>query len=124
MSKKRLVLFICIIAAVIVIIFGITSAANEYSISADTYYVTKVEYSSDHIDIHGGSTDSAKIFTGFYTYDTVGDTLFIRPYFTIVHLADRSGDFILSVDADKNKVTKVFLVGKSMKDIKLVWPGQ
>jgi|GEM_PF-5099061 len=124
MSRKRLILLVCILAAVIIIIFGITSAANEYSISADSYYVTKVEYSSNRIDIHGGLTNSAKIFTGFFTYDTVGDTLFIRPYFTVIRLADRSGAFIISVDADKSKVTKVFLVGKSMKDIKQVWPEQ
>lgn len=122
MLKKRfypaIIIFFVVVALIVTV--GITTIWK-YSASADSYYVNKIAFADRSIDIHGGTTDVSKKFTGFYSNGVIGDCLYIKPFFTASTDPESSHDFKIGVTTEKNAVNRIILLGNKSSDAKLVW---
>lgn len=120
--KKRFYLAVIIFFVVVALIVtaGI-STFWKYSVSADSYYVNKIEFVDQSIDINCGTTDRSKKFTGLYIYKVIGDCLYIKPFFTDSTDLESSRDFYIGAKTDQNTVNRVVLLGNKSSDAKLIW---
>lgn len=121
MFKKRGYLLILVILLGLLIAEQIIMKVVITSVSAESFYVTKITLTDNNIDIHGGTTNSSIRFTGFFTYKIKGDSLYVKPYYSVI-ASKRSGDFkILIKVGNVNIIRKIFIVGKKNDDLKQIW---
>lgn len=121
MFKKRSFLLVLIVLVGLLIVF-ITEKLIVVSVSADSYYVTKITYTDNKIDVHGGITNSSIRFTGFFTYRVIGDSLYIKPFYSVVTSSKHNGDFKIGIKVKNGNIKKIYIVGMQNNDLKQIWP--
>lgn len=124
LKKKYYFITAIVLVGLLLLLVAGNLIDKEFSVSANTYFITKITFTDKDVDIHGGTTDSAKRFTGFYLSRTVGDTLFIKPFYSTIASSNRNSDFKLGVGTSDKKIAKIYMIGRLGGYVKQIWPEE
>lgn len=113
--KRYLLAAIGIIFLISIILLGSHNTSNNL-------YVKSVSFKDNLVDIHGGTAESGKGFTGLFTYKIRNKSLYLRPVYFIVTPLNPNGEFKIGVNNGADKIEKVYLEGSGWNDSKQVWP--
>ena len=119
-KKKYLITGIVLAGLVLLLIVG-NLIDKKFSVNANTYFVTEVTCTDKQVDIQGGSTDNQKRFTGFFIFKIVGNTLYIKPFYSTTASSNRNNYFALGIGTSGKEITKIYLVGRIGGHVKQIW---
>lgn len=120
MSKRKKVILVIFIPVLITTITIITYLSVGIEINTGSIFVQNASLNNESIQVTGDTASSGLAYAG-YSYNTNGDSLFIKLRYVLANPIHKYGAFNISIKEIPKNIKKVYIQGKETSDIKLVW---
>lgn len=118
--NRKIALFTIIGLILVFIASGIAYSFIGNKVDTGSLQIKEIDAANNKLYIAGTTINSGMAFVG-YDYSIVKDSLYLTTRYVLVNPFHKNGDFNITINSNFAEINKIYLQGKDVTDLKLIW---